>query len=68
MSYLDNSGLSYFWSKIKVIINAKYTKPSGGIPASDIASGVIPTKVSELTNDSGYLTISTLPKYDGTVT
>jgi hypothetical protein len=24
-------------------INAKYTKPSTGIPASDLASGVIPT-------------------------
>ena len=27
----------------------------------------LPTKVSDLTNDSGYLTLSTLPKYDGTV-
>ena len=23
MSYLDNAGLQYFWSKIKVMINAK---------------------------------------------
>lgn len=27
----------------------------------------VPTKTSDLTNDSGYLTISTLPIYDGTV-
>lgn len=27
----------------------------------------IPTKVSDLTNDSGYLTLETLPIYDGTV-
>lgn len=28
---------------------------------------VIPSKISDLTNDSGYLTLSTLPKYDSTV-
>lgn len=36
-----------------------YSKPSGGIPASDLAAGVIPTvptKVSDLTNDSGFIT------------
>lgn len=35
-----------------------YSKPSGGIPASDLASGVIPTvptKTSDLTNDSGFV-------------
>lgn len=35
-----------------------YSKPSGGIPASDIASGVIPTvpsNVSAFTNDSHYV-------------
>lgn len=38
--------------------NDKYTKPSGGIPASDIASGVIPTDVSDLNNDLNYATES----------
>lgn len=38
--------------------NDKYTKPSGGIPASDIARGVIPTDVSELNNDLNYATES----------
>lgn len=36
-----------------------YQKPSTGIPASDIADGVIPTvptNVSTFTNDAGYLT------------
>ena len=28
----------------------------------------IPSKVSQLTNDAGYLTLNTLPKYDGSVT
>lgn len=48
-----------------------YSKPAGGIPASDLAPGVIPsvpTAVSQLTNDSGYLTLDTLPIYDGGVT
>ena len=47
-----------------------YSKPNDGIPASDIASGVIPTvptNVSSFVNDSGYLTLSTLPVYDGSV-
>lgn len=39
MAYLDNTGLSYFWSKIKVFVN-----------------NLIPTKVSELQNDSEYIT------------
>ena len=44
-----------------------YSKPSGGIPATDLASGVIPTSLSAFTNDSGYLTLSTLPLYDGSI-
>ena len=37
MSYLDNIGLSYFWSKIKA---------------------AIPTKISQLTNDTAFITTS----------
>ena len=45
---------------VKAALDSKgtYSKPSGGIPASDLASGVIPTvptKTSDLTNDSGYV-------------
>ena len=59
-----------------VVLNAAdvgagtYSKPSGGIPASDLASGVIPTvptNVSAFTNDAGYLTLATLPIYNGEV-
>lgn len=42
-------------------IGKKYTKPSGGIPKSDLAAGVIPTvptKTSELQNDSGFVDAS----------
>lgn len=45
--------------------NAKgtYSKPSGGIPASDIASGVIPTvptTVSSFSNDANYVASTTI--------
>ena len=47
MAYLDNNGVLYLWGKIKAHVSSAvsglYTKPSGGIPASDLASGVIPT-------------------------
>ena len=42
MGFLDSSGLSYLWEKIK---------------------SIIPTKVSELTNDKGYITDSFLYDY-----
>lgn len=67
-----------------------YSKPSSGIPKTDLASAVqtslskadtalqsvpstyalktdLPTKTSDLTNDSGYLTLETLPIYNGGV-
>lgn len=46
MAYLDNNGVLYLWGKIKALVSSSvaglYTKPSGGIPASDLAAGVIP--------------------------
>lgn len=44
--YIDESGLNYLWGKVKSYVSGLgfYTKPSTGIPASDIASGVIPTE------------------------
>ena len=44
---------------------ASLTITNGKITASTKAT--IPTKVSDLTNDSGYLTLATLPIYDGSV-
>lgn len=59
--YVDNDGLLYFWQKIK----NTFAKTSD-----------VPTKTSDLTNDSGYITAadvpegsaasSTTPKMDGT--
>lgn len=44
---------------------ASITITNGKITASTKAT--VPTKVSELTNDSGYLTLATLPIYNGSV-
>ena len=47
VSYLDNNGLLYFWQKIKNVFAL----------ASDV-----PTKTSQLTNDSGFITSSDIPE------
>lgn len=70
---LDDNGLSYFWGKIKSYVTGLgyYTKPTGGIPASDIASGVIPTVPSNIvTGSSQSYTIwsGTQAQYDALAT
>ena len=70
---LDDSGLSYFWGKIKTYVTGLgyYTKPTGGIPASDIASGVIPTVPSNIvTGSSQSYTVwsGTQAEYDALAT
>ena len=37
------------------------------INGTNIYSPTVPTSTSDVTNEAGYLTLSTLPKYDGTV-
>lgn len=39
-----------------------YQKPDGGIPASDIANGVIPTALSELSQDANHRTVTDAEK------
>lgn len=51
MGYLDRSGLTYFWQKIKA---AFYTKSETDAALSGVRAE-IPTAVSSLSNDSGYL-------------
>lgn len=41
--------------------------PKAVYDAGYVTSAALPTKVSELTNDSGYLTLATLPIWDGGV-
>lgn len=43
--------------------NKKYVDDS----IAGITIPIVPTNVSSFTNDSGYLTLATLPIYDGTV-
>ena len=40
---------------------------SANASANKVANIIVPTKTSDLTNDSGFLTLATLPIYDGTV-
>lgn len=66
--YIDESGLNYLWGKVKSYISGLgfYTKPSTGIPASDIASGVIPTvptALSSFTDDLGSSPTHTHSQY-----
>jgi hypothetical protein len=68
MAYLDNTGVGTLWNRIKTYITGLgfYTKPSTGIPASDIASGVIPTvptTLSSFTDDLGSSPAHTHSQY-----
>ena len=70
-------------SKIKLLDNVTYNLKDSGISAwaraatkptytaSEVgalpSTTTIPSKTSQLTNDSGFLTLSTLPVYDGSV-
>ncbi len=38
--YLDLTGLASYDSKIRILIGGKYTKPSLGIPKTDMATAV----------------------------
>ena len=58
VSHILNIGqIKTILQKLSSEISKKYEKPSGGIPASDLASGVIPSVPSAT---------STSPKMDGT--
>ena len=46
---------------VKNMIDNSVEIPSGG------GSGTVPTNVSAFTNDAGYLTLATLPKYGGEI-
>lgn len=62
MAYLDNNGVLYLWGKIKAHVSSAvagfYTKPSGGIPASDLAAGVIPDVSGKVDKITGYGLVS----------
>lgn len=54
--YLDNNGVLYFWQKIKNVF-VPQTRTINGKPLSADVS----LKTSDLTNDSGYITVDDVP-------
>lgn len=42
--------------------DGKYSKPAGGIPKTDLAEGVIPTQLSQLTGDETHRTVTDAEK------
>lgn len=70
--YLDYNGTSYLWSKLKAYFQVKLVSGTNIKTinnASILTSGniTIPSKTSDLTNDSGFITLSDLPTYNGGV-
>lgn len=58
-SFLDKNGLAHFWSELKTKLANKQDKitSTNKIPYSYVSdTPTIPTKTSQLTNDSGYTT------------
>ena len=55
---------------ITIAADGKTISATGGSDFETVESQLvdIPSKLSQFTNDAGYLTIATLPKYDGSVT
>lgn len=65
-SFSNATGTVTAPSNAKYFRLSKYTSATLTVIRGNINSR-IPTKVSQLTNDSGFLTLSTLPKYNGEV-
>lgn len=63
--YLDSTGLAHLWSKIKAWV-ANYAKITTSDGTSTLTVGsndvTIPSKTSQITNDSGYITITDVPE------
>lgn len=56
MSFLNKDGLVYLWDKIKTLVGTK-ADSNHGHSYNDLAdTPTIPSKTSQLTNDSGYTT------------
>ena len=71
MKCLNYDGLVILWGKIMDYVTGLgyYTKPSGGIPANDIASGVIPSAPGTLnTTATTSQTTSTSEALSGNIT
>ena len=63
-SFLDQVGLAYLWGKIKeyVASYSSLTTNSGTVTVNIGGnSSVVPTKTSQMTNDSGFITLADVP-------
>ena len=72
--YLDKNGLTYLFGKLKDRFQEKLVSGTNIKTINNtslLGSGNIsistPTKVSDLTNDSGFITLADLPIYNGGV-
>lgn len=64
-SFLDQVGLAYLWGKIKeyVASYSSLTTNSGTVTVNIGGnSSVVPTKTSQMTNDSGFITSADIPE------
>lgn len=59
--YLDSTGLTYLWAKIKAWVQTYVSYGSGKITIGN-NEVTVPTKTSDLTNDSGFITTSDIPE------
>lgn len=50
MAYLDNNGVLYLWNKVKSYVSTV------------VGNLLIPSKTSDLTNDSGFITSADVPE------
>ena len=63
--YLDSTGLTYLWSKIKSLVTGHTTLSISGDNQSLKVGNTtvnVPKKTSQLTNDSGFITTGDIPE------
>ena len=63
--YLDSTGLTYLWSKIKSLVTGHTTLTISGDNQSLKVGNTtvnVPKKTSQLTNDSGFITTGDIPE------
>ena len=63
--YLDSTGLTYLWSKIKALVTGHTTLTISGDNQSLTVGNTtvnVPKKTSQLTNDSGFITTGDIPE------
>ena len=57
MAYLNGDGVTHLWKRFKEALGALTAQDVGALPSST----AIPSKTSELNNDSGFVTKNDIP-------